>query len=92
VVASSIQKGANESDQHTDHYRGNDAIIVKNERVDHWPLGRQLGDIRRDPSRLTIKLSPAQWFARISPAAGPWQAVGPFQETPYGSFRSGHRL
>jgi len=50
VVASSIQKGANESDQNTDHYRGNDPIIVKNERVDHWPLGRQLGDIRREPT------------------------------------------
>jgi len=53
---------------------------------------QELRDIRRNPPRLTIKLSPAQLIARISLAAGPCRPVGPFPETPYGSFRSAHRL
>jgi hypothetical protein len=56
---------------------------------------RQLRRIRRDPPRtlgMTIKLSAARLIARISLAAGPCKPVGPFPETPYGSFRSGHRL
>jgi hypothetical protein len=53
---------------------------------------RQFSDIYRNPPRLTIKLSPAQLIARISPAAGPCRPVGLFPETPYGSFRSAHRL
>ena len=48
--------------------------------------------IRRADSGITIKLSAAQLTARISLAAGPCRPVGPSPETPYESFRSGHRL
>ncbi len=54
---------------------------------------RQLGDIRRDPPRLTItKLSPARLIAQIFLSDGPCKPVGPFPETPCGSSRSEHRL
>ena len=56
------------------------------------PRALLLADIRGNPPRLTIKLSPAQLIARISLAAGPCRPVGPFPETPYESFRSGHKL
>ena len=73
----------------TAHYS---SLASPSETADNSGTLAVLAAIRRASSAKTIKLSPAQSIAQISLADDPCRRVCPFLETPYESFRSGHRL